>query len=210
MSENTMGCGPAFRYLLIWVHHLGHPSSRSATGAGAGACAPSPQSMGSRRADGKQGGSELRDLVRRLWRQRPRSRGTGVVGCSAPGLPRKQLPPHSAHRQLGLLERRPRGGQDRAQAEGRPGRGSAGAGLLGSGSSRPVLGVGLGGHQLWAWFQVRATCPPAGGGVAPLPLLGLEGGQSAGLSPTHPPRTPPNTHTLKPQACLEDGPVRDP
>ena len=131
-------------------------------------------------------------------------------GVFSPRPPQEATPRHSAHRQLGLLERRPRGGQDRAQAEGCPGRGSAGAGLLGSGSSRPVLGVGLGGHQLWAWFQVRATCPLAGGVVAPLLLLGLEGGQSARLSPTHPPWSPPNTQTLKPQACLEDGPVRDP
>ena len=98
-----------------------------------------------------------------------------VAGCSAPTPPQEATSPHSTHRQLGLLELRPRGAQDGAQAEGRPGRvsgrgaprtglrprgaqdgaqaegrpgrGSAGAGLLGSGGGRPALGLGLGGRR---------------------------------------------------------------
>ena len=81
-----------------------------------------------------------------------------------------------------------------AQAGRRPGQ-SSGRGAPRTGLSRswavrlweggPCAGTGAGGPQAWAWLHVRATSPPAGGGVAPLPLLGLEGGQGAGLSPTH-------------------------
>ena len=135
----------------------------------------------------------------------------GSAGAQA-----KRRPGRSSGRGAPRTGLRPRGAQDGAQAEGRPGWGSGrGAPRTGLSRSRavglwggpPCAGTRTGGPQAWAWLQVRATFP-----LAEVWLLSHSWGWKVVRvqgSP-HPPQTPPDAHTLKPQACLEDGPVRDP